>query len=39
MRKADYDMYFDDIEIEPKHIEALRELELQLSQAVAEDRR
>ncbi len=36
MRKADYDQYYDDILIVPDHIEAGREIELQLSQAVAE---
>lgn len=27
MRQADKDIYFDDIEIEPTHIEAVKELE------------
>ncbi len=30
MRKANYDMYYDDIEIKPDHVEAVREIELEL---------
>lgn len=33
MRKADYDQYYEYLEILPVNVEAMREIELELSQA------
>jgi len=34
MRKADYDLYYEYIEVKPNHVESMREIELELSQSL-----